>query len=183
MGRRLDPEPITIYLAAMATLSLGIAAANYAKTHFKPLPSQVRRTVISLLTEVEDHAKYLQTDLRVLQDIFAKAHFSGGRTIRLGNGALLNAEEFSRYETVADKLLRRLRDLNKTCLKLERQAARLDSLELGGTAKRLGEAHERFEKLLASRDLSVDRAWAELRAIAQALEGAISDLRKQLSVD
>jgi hypothetical protein len=33
MGRHIDPEPITIYLAIVATYSASVATVNYLKTH------------------------------------------------------------------------------------------------------------------------------------------------------
>jgi hypothetical protein len=178
--RRIDPEPITIYLAIVATFTASVAAANYIKTHYKPLPSAVRAGVSKSLAELEDHVKHLRADLSILKDIFAKAMFPNGRGIRLGNGAYLTADEFSRYMKTSDSVIRRLGDVNKLTLKMEREATKLPNPQDLGITNVLGSAYEELDSLLNSRDLSIDSAWERLRSIADNLETAIDELRKQL---
>lgn len=180
MSRRIDPEPITIYLAIVATFTASVAAVNYIKTHQKPLPSQMRESVSHALTELEDHTKHLRADLSIIQDIFSKASFPNGRTIRLGNGALLTAAEFSRYMGTSDAVLRRLRDVHKVAMKMEREVSRLTYVQAGQVTNLLGDTYGRLNDLINSRDLSVDHAWEQLRAVADGLEQAIRELRKQL---
>ena len=180
MSRRIDPEPVTIYLAIVATFTASVAAVNYIKTHHKPLPSTVRANVSQSLAELEDHTKHLRADLSIIQDIFSKAKFPNGRTIRLGNGAYLTAAEFSRYMGTSDAVLRRLRDVHKLALKMEREATRLTALQAGPITNILGETYESLDDLMNNRNLTVDNAWEKLRAIADGLEHAIRELRRQL---
>lgn len=178
--RRIDPEPITIYLAIAATFSATVAAANYVKTHYKPLPSAVRVNVSRSLVELEDHVKRLRADLSILRDIFSKAEFQDGRGIRLGNGAYLTSAEFSRYMKVSKGVMRRLAEVNEVTLKMERETTRLSSPPQQGVTNVLGAAYEELERLLQSRNLSVDDAWEQMESIANSLEAAIRDIRKQL---
>lgn len=45
LKRKIDPEPISIYMALMATLAASVASLNYIKSHRKPLPSRTREAV------------------------------------------------------------------------------------------------------------------------------------------
>jgi uncharacterized coiled-coil protein SlyX len=178
--RRIDPEPITIYLAIVATFTASVAAANYVKTHCKPLPSSVRMRISKSLAELEDHVRRLRADLDILQDIFSKAKFPNGTGIRLGNGAYLSATEFDRYMKVSSSVIHRLSDVNKLTLKMEKETTRLDYLEDGPVTNILGQVYESLDSLLNSHDLSIDRAWEQLRYIADNFEKAIDDLREQI---
>jgi len=40
--KRVDSEPITIYVAIAATYAASVATANYIKTHYGALPTRVR---------------------------------------------------------------------------------------------------------------------------------------------
>ena len=42
MTKRVDSEPITIYVAIAATYAASVATANYIKTHYGALPTRVR---------------------------------------------------------------------------------------------------------------------------------------------
>lgn len=181
--RRIDPEPITIYLAIAATFTATVAAANYVKTHHRPLPTAIRRKLAGSLAELEDHVVRLRADLDILQDIFSKAEFPNGTRIRLGNGAYLTPEDFNRYMKVSGGVIRRLSEVNKLTLKMEKDASRLDYIEEGTVTNMLGQAQERLDKLLSSTDLSIESAWEQLRYIADNLDNAIRDLRIQISND
>jgi len=178
--RRTDPEPITIYMAILATYAASVATVNYVKANYKPLPTKVRARLVKHLAELSDHVRHLRTDLSIIEDIFRNASFPNGQTIRLGNGAHLMPSEFSRYEVASDDVFRRLRAVHKISLKVEREATRLSGLDLAPTTNVLGETYARLEKLLDSQNLTVERAWEELRAIAGGLERAIEELRRQI---
>jgi hypothetical protein len=182
-SRRIDPEPITIFMAIAAAYSAAVASVNYVKTHHKSLPSKVRARLLVLLKKLEDQAKGLRADLRTVEGIFRNAEFYKGRKIQFGNGAQLTDRAFSEYEVACDKSLRRLRDIHKLSLTMERTARKLGSLDMGPTTNVLGNVYTRVEKLLESKNLSIDRAWRDLEAIADGLDRAIKELRKQLSVD
>jgi hypothetical protein len=111
------------------------------------------------------------------------AEFSKGRMIQFGNGARLTDRAFSQYELICDKSLLRLREIHKLSLKMERTATKIGSLDMGQTTNVLGNVYTRVEKLLESKNLSIDRAWRDLEAIADGLDRAIKELRKQLSGD
>jgi hypothetical protein len=178
--RRVDPEPITIYLAILATVSASIAAANYARTHLKPAPSKVRGEILAALTALEDETRYLLADLGVLKDIFEKAKYPSGRTIQLRNGAYLTGQDFERYERLVDSMYRRLRVLNRIGLDLEKAVAKYGEVESGPSTNLLGEAYRRLEELLYSRNLSVERAWNQLEELTVLILRAVSSIREQL---
>lgn len=180
MTRRIDPEPITIYMAIAATYAASVATVNYLKTHYAALPTQIRAKLVTSLTKLEGHAKGLREDVRVIEGIFKNAKFSAGRKIRLGNGAYLTPKEFSRYERSSDNVIRRLRQVQKLCLKMERDAGKLKTLHTGLITNALGDTYRRLRRLLESRDLTFEKAWKELEAIANGLEKAIEEFRKQL---
>jgi hypothetical protein len=169
-------------MAIAATYAASVATANYIKTHYGALPTRVRAKLVASLTELGDHIKRLRADVRIIADIFRKAKFPKQRTIRLGNGAELTDSEFRRYQRTSDSVIRRLRAVHKLCLKMEREATKLEALDLDSTTNALGEAYTKLERLLESRNLTSEKAWADLDAIAEALEQAIKDLRRRLGV-
>ena len=178
--KRIDPDPFTIYAAIVATYAAGVATVNFVITRYPPLPAEARARLLSSLKELDDHAKSLRADLRTIEDIFRNAKFAKGRTIRLDNGAELTRIDFSRYEKVADNVLVRLRKVYKLSLKVERQATKLDALEMAPTTNIIGDTYARLDKLLQTKNLSMEKAWQELHAIADGLDLAIDELRKQL---
>ncbi len=180
MTRRIDPEPITIFMAIMATFSASVAAVNYVKTHHRPLPTKVRAELMSLLAELDDHTKHLRVDLSIIENIFRNASFQREQTIRLGNSGHLTENDFSRYEKVSDNVFRTLRTVHKIALKMERKATRLEGFEMATTTNALGETYTKLDRLLESRNLTLTKAWEELRSIAQGLEQVIDELRNQL---
>ncbi|ARO86658.1 hypothetical protein EBAPG3_002065 [Nitrosospira lacus] len=180
MTRRIDPEPVVIFMAFMGTIGAMVGAVNYVKTHYKPLPSQVREKLVRSLRELDDHIKHLRADLANIEEIFLNARFPRDRTIRLGNGAYLTPIEFARYEKVSDKIFCRIREVQKLSLKIEREATKLDALNMAPTTNVLGQVYERQTKLMEARNLTLEEAWGELHGIAQGLECAIEELEKQL---
>ena len=177
---RIDPEPISIIAAIIAAASLSVSAANYARTHLKPAPSRTRAEIIGLLAKLEDEGRHLRADLTTLRDIFAKAEYSNGRAIRVRNGAYLTPTDFLRYESVSDDVYRRLRELNKIGLKLEKQIGRSSALESRATTNYLGEAYEKLERLIDAKRLAEVDAWGELDKLLELVQKAIADVRQQL---
>jgi hypothetical protein len=180
MTRRIDPEPITIYMAVAATYAAAVATVNFVKTHYPTLPTQVRAGLLRSLARLEMHAKGLRADTEVIRGIFRDAKFARGRTIRFGNNAELTDHAFRQYMKVCDNVLRRLREAHNLSLKMERQATRAKDLQLGPVTNVLGETYAKVERLLDSRNLSFDQAWDELDSIAAGLEDAIRELRGQI---
>ena len=178
--RRIDPEPITIYMAIVATIAASIAAANYARTHLKPAQSEVRSDILNTLSDLEDQSRYLLADLGVLRDIFENGEFRRERTLRLGNGVYLTPADFKRYENLSDSIYKRLRTLNKIGLALEKRVAKYGGVEAGPSTNMLGEAYYKLEKLLDGRNLSVDSAWRELQSLNELVLRAVSEIRRQL---
>ncbi len=178
--QRIDPEPISIIAALLSGASLVVSAANYAKTHLKAAPSRVRSEIIGLLAKLEDEVRHLRADLDTLKDIFAKASYSHDRAIRVRNGAYLTPSDFLRYEAVSDDVYRRLRDLNKIGLKVERQVARSPDLDTRMTTNYLGEAYDRLERLIDARRLAEVDAWSELDHLLDLVQKAVSEVRQQL---
>lgn len=179
-NRRIDPEPITIYLAVVATISASITAANYARTHLKPPPSKIRGAILEALTALEDETRYLLADLGVLRDIFRNARYPSGRTIRLRNGADLTAADFHRYQRVVDGMYRRLRTLNAVGLDLEQLVARYGDIDAGQSTNLLGEAYDTLERLLQERNLSIEKAWDKLEELTAMILRAVARIREQL---
>ena len=180
MNRRIDPEPITIYMAIVGTVAASVATVNYIKTHYKPLPSSVRAKLLEQLADLGDHSKRLRADLNIVEDIFKNATFENGKSIRLGSGAHLSASDFSRYMSCSDAIIVRFREVNKLTLQMEREATKATALQLGPTVNTLGEVYTRLDRLLESRDLTQERAWSDIRAILDGLDSAIKELRQQL---
>lgn len=180
---RVDPEPITIITALLAAASLSVAAANYAKTHLKPAPSRVRAEILGLLAKLEDEGRHLRADVATLRDIFEKAEYSDSRAIRVRNGAYLTPSNFLRYEAVSDDVYRRLRDLNRIGIRLEKQVGRNSELQSGATTNYLGEAYERLERLIDAKRLAEVDAWSELDKLLELVEKAVAEVRRQLAAE
>jgi hypothetical protein len=179
--RRVDPEPITIFLAIMAGVSGTIAAANYVRTHhLKPVQSSVRAKILELLAKLEDQSRELRGNVGTLRDIFSSSTFSQGGSIRVGNGAYLTPANYSRYKAVSENVYRQLQDVNRITNKLEEQTSRHADLETRATSNMLGDAYGRLDRLIAARDLSSEQGWGELDALIALVERAISELRRQL---
>jgi len=49
--RLVDPEPIVMYMAIMATYAASVATHNYVRSHERPLPTNTRRAVLGTSTE------------------------------------------------------------------------------------------------------------------------------------
>lgn len=190
MTRRIDPEPITIFMTTMAVVSASmtivstsVAIANYIRTHHGSLPTQMRKELVSLLAQLNDHTRHLREDLGIIEDIFRRARFQHGLTIRLGNGAYLEESDYSRFAKVSDRIICTLRIVQKLSLKLERKAAKLDWIEMGPTTNTLGETYQKLERLLGSGELTHQNSWNELRSITQDLERVIDGLRPGLGLE
>jgi hypothetical protein len=177
---RIDPEPVSIIAAIIAAASLSVAAANYAKTHLKPAPSRVRAGIVDLLAKLEDEVRQLRADLAALREIFATAEYANDRAIRVRNGAYLTPANFLRYQAVSDDVYRRLRQLNKIGLKLEKQVGRSSTLTTQATTNLLGKAYEKLERLLDAKRLAEADAWSELDQLLELVQKAIAEVRQQL---
>jgi hypothetical protein len=96
---------------------------------------------------------------------------------------LLTADEFHRYERVADQVFARLKRLHKLTLKVQGLAFDLPFTDKKQTVNTVGDSLARAEELIHSRNFSVDKAWAELRALAADLEAMIKQLRADLGAE
>jgi hypothetical protein len=65
---------------------------------------------------------------------------------------------------------------------MEREATKATTLQLAATVNVLGDVYSKLDQLLEARNLSVERAWADIHVIADGLATAIAELRRQLSV-
>jgi hypothetical protein len=182
-SRRADPEPITIVAAVAAVTGASIAALNYWRTHHKTLPHKTRRKLLARLDQLAAETRYLRADVEEVETIFRNAQFPEGRTLRLGNGALLTANEFHRYERVADHIFSRLKRSHKATLKAQGLAFELPFTGKQQTVNAGGDALARAERLIQSRNYSIDEAWKELRALASDLETMIKQLRADLGTE
>jgi hypothetical protein len=178
--KRIDPEPISIFMAAMATYAAAVATVNFVKTHYKPLPTTVRTRLLQALTQLNDHLDRLRADLVIIEDIFRNARFENRGQIRFGNGAQLKPSDFARYEEAADNILGGLRKIHRVSLKMERTATAGGTDALVPTTNSIGATYTRIENLLMSRDLTQEKSWQELHAVADGLEATIKELRRQL---
>jgi len=178
--RRADPEPITIIAAIAAVMGASISAVNYWQTHQGPLPHRTRAKLVVKLDQLAAEARYLRADVDELEAIFRNAQFPEGRTLRLGNGAMLTLDEFHRYERIADQLFARLKKLHKLALKVQGLAFDLPFTDKRQTLNVAGESLARAERLMQSRNFAVDEAWRELRQLATDLEQMVKQLRAEL---
>lgn len=180
MYKRLDPEPLAIIATIAGVTGACIAAANYWKTHHRPSVHLVRRKLIGQLDKLDGEVRYLSTDVQELEGIFLRASFPQGPKLRLGNGAMVTLAEFKRYERLTDVTLGRLRKMHRLALKVQGLAFSLPYGDKAAQANSTGNALERVDELLRSRNLSVQEAWAELRAIIDDLERMIRQLNAEL---
>lgn len=183
MTRRIDPDPITIYMAATATVAAAVAITNFVKTHYPPLSTVVRAKLAASLEQLSGHTSEIKEDLAILENIFSNAEFTNGREIRLGNGAYLTPSDFTRYEKVSDSIICRLREVHKICLKIERASIGRTATPIpSATINKLGKIYTQIQRLLETKNVSHDIAWKELRNIADGLEQSIEVLRTELLV-
>lgn len=180
MHRRSDPEPITIVSAVTGVIGASISAVNYWRSHHKRLPYQTRHKLIDRLDSLSAEIRYLRTDIDDIAQVFAHANFPEGRALRLGNGALLTADEFHRYEKLADRVFARLRKVHSLALKVQRLAFELPYTDKLTQTNATGDAIARADALMRSRDYSIDEAWHELRALAEDIEKMIQQLNSDL---
>ena len=178
--RKIDPEPITIFLAVLSTISATVASANYVKTHFKPEPSRLRGEILELLSTLTDEVRYLRIDVQILREIFRNAEFPDGNRMRFRNGAWLSIADFKRYEGVTENIYRRMKIVGKLGGKLERHTSRYSGLSLREPTNYLGEAYSELDRLLDSRDLYVEQAWERVERLTKLTEQALNNIRRQL---
>jgi hypothetical protein len=181
--RRLDPEPLSIIAAIAGVTGACISATNYWRTHHKPSLLKVRVKLIGFLDKLDAEVRYLRTDVEEIAGIFQHASFPDGTTLRLGNGAMVTLAEFRRYERLTDVTLGRLRKMHKLALKVQGLAFAIPYVEKAGQVNSTGDALERADNLLRSRNLSVAGAWIELRRIVDELEQMIRQLNSELGRD
>lgn len=97
MAKRIDPEPITIFMAIAAAYAASVATVNFVKTHFPPLPTRLRARLARQLDGLDEHVKCLRGDLNIIGDLLGGAHFPAGRDIRFGTPAFLTPSQIARY--------------------------------------------------------------------------------------
>ena len=180
MTCRRDPEPITILIAIAGVTGASFSALNYWRSHHRPLPHKVRRKLVRQLDVLSRDIRYLRADVEALEQLFQVAKFPHDRTLRLGNGAMLTFEQYRHYEKITDAVLSRLKKIHRTSLRVQGFAFEMPYVDKGHQANTTGEALERIEALIQSRDYSVDGAWRDLRAIVEDLESMINQLNTEL---
>ena len=178
--RKIDPEPISIFMAVMATYAASVASLNYVKSHYRPLPSKVRHRVLGDVNKISTLIHEMRLDLTTVKRIFESGDFPRERTIRLGNGAFLSYDDFLLYQRVSANIFRTLSKAHSFCLRLERDALSHDSLDMDRPTNELGAAYEVFESLQHTRDLSVEAAWDRLDELAELIQRACDSVRSQL---
>ena len=171
---------MTIVAAVAAVIGASTSAVNYWRTHHGPLPNAIRRKLVARMDRLASELRYLRSDVDAIEEIFRQAKFPDGRTLRLGNGALLTRDQFRRYERLADQVFGHLKKIHKLALNVQGFAFDLPHIDQGGHINVAGEALERVEALIRSRDYSVDKAWSELKAIISELESMIAHLNAEL---
>jgi hypothetical protein len=106
-----------------------------------------------------------------------------GRVPFVSDPVFFSPRDFRRYEAVSDSIYRKLKDLNRLGLQVEKQMSRHPDVDHGAVPNYLGGAYSRLDKLIEARDLSVDEAWRELELLLELTERAICDVRRQLDAD
>lgn len=144
------------------------------------MPHAIRAKVRKLLLRLEDEVRYLRADLEVIQSLFQRSDIPQGRALRLGNGALMNIEDFERYVRLSDQMFDRLKRINRTTLGLERMAARLPWVEQREPAQLVDDAIQALERILSSRNLTVEQGWNDLRVVILRLEDLSRNVQGQL---
>lgn len=177
---RIDPEPITIFMAVMAGYGASVASINFIKTHLKPLPTKMRNRVLSNINKIDALIQEIKIDLDTIQRIFQKAGLHQNQTIRLGNGVYLSYDDFNLYMHVSNNIFSTLKNIHSLCLKLERNASGYDALEMNNVTNKLGTAYEIYEMLRTSRDLTIGRAWEGLDKLATLIQTSCDSIRDQL---
>lgn len=181
--RYVDPEPLSIYLAIVATMSGTIALVNLIESHWpQPLPTQARAQLLGGLAPLDDQCRHLRADAQILRDLFTNAQYPDGRFIPLRSGARLSPADFERYERVSDDVYRRLRELNRLCNRLEKRALRGGDLPIELDVNRLGELHARLDALVNARTLSTPEGWQQVEDLIQTVQQVIAALRRQFGL-
>lgn len=178
--QRIDPEPITIFLAGMAVYSAAVASLNCAKSHHRPLPTTTRNRVLVDINKIDSLVYEVRQDLSTIRQIFENNGRYQEVAVRLGNGLFLSYDDFSLYQRVSANVFRTLGRAHSLCLKLEYDAAHHGGLEMHGPTNELGAAYEIFESLRTSRDLTVRDAWEGLDKLADHIQVACNRIRGQL---
>jgi hypothetical protein len=178
-NRRVDPDPFTLISTVAGVLG---AAFGGAALWWRPqqLPHRILLRARKTLAVLESEVRYLRTDLEAVEEIFLRSEFPHGRTLRLGNGALMTLEDFDRFSGLSDQIFRRLRKVNTLTLKLERQTVDLQWFEHQLPARRIGNAYEALEELFSSRNLAVENGWQLLRNVIENLEELCVNAQAQL---
>tara|TARA_R110002072_G_scaffold184436_1_gene340981 strand:- start:718 stop:1287 length:570 start_codon:yes stop_codon:yes gene_type:complete len=184
MRIRKDPEPITILIAICGATGATVSVVNYWKTHHKPLPIKLRKRIKKLLDPLASELRYLKEDISALEGLFNDAPYQNGEsTLQLGNGALLTAEDFDKYEFIADNVFNRLRRIHKLSMKVQKVAFDYPYIDHKEQTNMAGAAVENLDSLIHSRDYSVPQAWAKLKATVEIIEAQIDSLYSDLSSD
>lgn len=179
--RRIDPDPFTISLAILSGVSAVLTIVQFVENHLPPkLPSKQRTRLRELMGGLEEQTRGLSQDLDAVRSIFRTAEWPDGPRMRLCTGALIPAREFDRYMSVTDGIYKRLRVINKICGDVERGLLQQVTMDRRTPVNRLGEARERFERLLQQKNLSVEEGWQELEALLASISAAISAIRSEL---
>lgn len=178
--RKIDPEPITIFMAIMATYAASVATLNYVKSHHKPLPSKTRYRILSDVNKISSFIHEIRLDLSTVRRIFESGEFVRERTIKLGNGAYLSHEDFTLYQRVSANVFRNLGKTHSLCLELEKHALGHEGLDMSRPTNELGAAYELFEHLWQSKNLAVDEAWDHLDQLANLIQASCENIRRQL---
>lgn len=178
--RRIDPEPITIFLAGLAVYSAALSSLNYAKSHGKPLPSAVRSRILNDINKIDSLVYEIRQDLSTIRQLFERSDFPSERVVRLGNGAYLSYDDFNVYRSVTTGIFRNLGRAHRLCLKLESDARKYGGLDMKTPTNELGSAYEIFETLRLSRNLTVSDAWSGLDKLANLVQVACGRIRSQL---
>ncbi len=178
--QRLDPEPLAIIAVVVGSIGAGISAVSFWMTHLKRLPYRTRQKLLKELDDLSAEVKYLEADVQDIESLLSGAKFMDGPTLRLGNGAMLTAEQFRRYQRLAERVFTRIKKLHSLALKVQGLAFELPYTDKLTQNNATGSAIERAEHLLQSRDYSVHRAFEELRALARDLEVMIQQLNHDL---
>jgi len=178
----VDPEPITIYLAAVASITCTVTIARTVEDHLPKIrQTKIREKVLKQLTLLEGECRNLRVDIVTLGDLFRNAEYPHGRSIELISGARLSGADFVRYERTAENVYDRLRHLNHLCNDVEKLLARFDGDLAATTTNPLGDIYAQLDSLLKKHKLSVDEGWQSLEDIARKVEGVVGKLRSRLA--
>jgi hypothetical protein len=180
LEKRIDPEPITIIAATAAVIGSSITAFKFIEEKLKDTPVEARRKLRAVTGKLGAELKRLKSDIEIIEHIFRTSIIPNERVVRLGNGALLHPEDFDRYIKFSDQAFQRFRKINKLTLQATKIVAQLPFIDQKLPTRFADEGLNALDNVLRNRNLTVEKAWDEIRYGIGSVEQLIRNLEEQI---